>query len=109
MKTMQAIEQDNSIEQESQQVALKGESMAVAILGATSTSTVETITSTRISYNNGFGDFCFGRLCDRPQGYDNKFWRQGSNAIPVVELDSFERWCTTLTHSFLDVTADYIQ
>jgi len=53
--------------------------------------------SSRLSYNTGHGDFCFGRLVDRPKKswtglfYPQEYLGRGSNGIPVVTLDTFER------------------
>jgi hypothetical protein len=52
--------------------------------------------ATRLAYNTGYGDFCFGRLTDRFQSIagrdgDDDYWREGSNAIPIADLNSFER------------------
>jgi hypothetical protein len=53
--------------------------------------------SSRLSYNTGQGDFCFGRLVDRPKKswtglfYPQEYLGRGSNGIPVVTLDTFER------------------
>jgi hypothetical protein len=57
--------------------------------------------SSRLSYNNGYGDFCFGRLIDRrDKTVDPKASKKNqkllssvtsSNGVPIVELDNFER------------------
>lgn len=56
--------------------------------------------TSRQGYNTGHGDFCFGRLIDRkkkslvdPSGEDIKWFAgiTGSNGVPVVELDDFQR------------------
>jgi hypothetical protein len=48
-----------------------------------------------LSYNMGYGDFCFGRFINRFDSsvstgtkHDNNYWREGSNGIPVPELRS---------------------
>lgn len=55
-------------------------------------------TTARLGYNTGHGDFCFGRLVDRPERsiwdgsvYDDEFWKAKSNGLPIVELDQFQR------------------
>lgn len=57
----------------------------------------------RISYNNGYGDFCFGRLIKRKRDPAHKFRPKtkeeeleedlvtGSHGEPVLELDNFVR------------------
>jgi len=55
----------------------------------------------RISYNSGYGDFCFGRLIDwrKEKVYANAFegehervaGRLGSNGVPVPEIGCFKR------------------
>jgi len=48
--------------------------------------------ATRIPYENGYRDLCFGRLIDRLKGSrnngDDSYWREGSNGLPVPELDA---------------------
>lgn len=46
-----------------------------------------------IPYDNGFGDFCFGRWATRPGRllHDLAYWQAGSNGAKVIELDGFQR------------------
>jgi len=51
--------------------------------------------NTRLSYNNGYGDFCFGRVADHlplwgesDRPLDTKV---GSNGVPVPEIGDFLR------------------
>ncbi|KAF8866959.1 hypothetical protein BDZ45DRAFT_719956 [Acephala macrosclerotiorum] len=53
---------------------------------------------TRVPYNNGYGDFCFGRWASRPTGSkstslpnDVQYWMKGSAGNVVSELNGFER------------------
>ena len=52
----------------------------------------------RLSYNMGYGDFCFGRLGDRPEMssftdsiYNEEYWKTGSSGVAIIELGSFQR------------------
>ncbi|CZR50181.1 uncharacterized protein PAC_00053 [Phialocephala subalpina] len=52
----------------------------------------------RIPYDNGYGDFCFGRWASRERKsswdgtiQDQKFWEDGSNGTIVPELGGFKR------------------
>lgn len=52
----------------------------------------------RIPYNNGYGDFCFGRWANRPQKslwtggpLDQACWERESCGAIVPELDGFQR------------------
>ncbi|KUJ18546.1 uncharacterized protein LY89DRAFT_780599 [Mollisia scopiformis] len=61
-------------------------------------SSSEQLMPARIPYNNGYGDFCFGRwalrrrVCDwTGTVQDQEFWEKGSNGVVVPELDGFKR------------------
>ncbi|KAF8860770.1 hypothetical protein BDZ45DRAFT_740911 [Acephala macrosclerotiorum] len=48
-------------------------------------------------YNNGYGDFCFGRWANRPTPsishlkVHERYWEAGSNGIEVSEVNGFKR------------------
>ncbi|CZR50180.1 uncharacterized protein PAC_00052 [Phialocephala subalpina] len=51
-----------------------------------------------VRYNNGYGDFCFGRWTNRSTGssyyrkvYDQQYWEKGSNGVTVPELNGFKK------------------
>lgn len=52
--------------------------------------------TTRLSYNNGYGDFCFGRLIDRHSEYHFMIKAvpliDGSAGVPVIELGGYRRY-----------------
>ncbi|KAE9381871.1 hypothetical protein N431DRAFT_440683 [Stipitochalara longipes BDJ] len=71
----------------------EGSAIASSIDGSSSADAMA-----RLSYDTGYGDFCFGRLVDRfhcspltGTQHDDSYWREGSNAIPVPELDFSEK------------------
>ncbi|KUJ18543.1 uncharacterized protein LY89DRAFT_732103 [Mollisia scopiformis] len=69
------------------------ELQAVDIVGAGEVQLLEIPPSTsRIPYNNGYGDFVFGRLIDGKKGNKGQTdFVTGSNAVPFVELNGFQR------------------
>ncbi|KAE8442844.1 hypothetical protein EG329_002816 [Mollisiaceae sp. DMI_Dod_QoI] len=70
----------------------------LVIAESTEVATCQTSVPPRVPYNNGYGDFCFGRWASRPKksawdgtSYSQQFWEDGSNGIEVPELGDFRR------------------
>jgi hypothetical protein len=72
----------------------ESEWISLETVGTTSTSTFETATSTSITYNTGFGDFCFGRFIDthKDERGESREPKDGSPGnVLFKELDGFQR------------------
>lgn len=67
------------------------------ISGEEEVALINRVSLPRIPYNNGYGDFCFGRWANRPKTtlignvYSHKFWEKGSNGAQIAELNGFVR------------------
>jgi len=66
---------------------------------STETGGDQDVGSTRLSYNTGHGDFCFGRFLENPfkdKGELDNVTPKGllfdSNNVPFKEMDDFERY-----------------